>query len=56
MEVMLSVLALLVLFVLWRRRVRRLRRQDLLSTTFADTTSGIPRQPRWLQTRREVDL
>lgn len=50
------VLAVVLLFVLWRRRVRIRRRRDLLSTTWNDTTSGIPRSPRWLNTRREVDL
>lgn len=35
-------------FVYWRHRVRLRKRRDLLSTTFEDRTSGVPRGPgRW---------
>jgi hypothetical protein len=40
--------SLFVLLWMWRRRVRTVRRRDLLSTTFADTTSGIPRDYGWI--------
>jgi hypothetical protein len=46
--------ALVLGFFLYRRWVRVRRRRDLLSSTFADRTAGLPRGPRFINPAPKV--